>query len=64
MIDLLMRKAPVVLQDVVVLDALRDGDSLRHRQHLGELVVGNVVEFGAMVFGYDKLHTQRNQYEL
>lgn len=55
MIDLLVRNASIVLQDVVVLDALRDGDFLGHGQHLGELVVRDVVQLGAVVFGDDEL---------
>lgn len=55
MIDLLVCNAPIVLQNVVVFDALRDGNLLRHGQHFGQLVVGDVVELGAVVFGDDEL---------
>lgn len=55
MIHLLMRNAPIVLQDVVVLDTLCDGDFLRHGQHFRELVVGDIMQFGAVVFGDDQL---------
>lgn len=55
MIDLLMRKPAIVLQDVVVLKALRDSDLLGYGQQLGELVVGDVVELCAVVFGDDEL---------
>jgi hypothetical protein len=47
--------AAIVLQDVVVLNALRNRNPLRHGQHLGELVVGDVVQLGTVVFGYDEL---------
>ena len=55
MIDLLVGNAAVVLQNVVVLDALSDRNPLRYGQHLGQLVVGDVVQLGAMVFGDDEL---------
>lgn len=55
MIDLLVGDAAIVLQDVVVLNALSNRNPLRHGQHLGELVVGDVVQLGAVVFGDDEL---------
>lgn len=54
-VDLLMRNPPVVLQDVVVLHALGDGNALCYGEHFGELVVGYVVEFCAVVLGDDEL---------
>jgi hypothetical protein len=51
----LVRNASVVLQDVVVLDVLRDSYLLRDRKHFGKLVVGYVVELFAVVFGDDEL---------
>lgn len=54
-IDNLMRDAPVVLEDVVVLAADGLGDLLGDGQDLGELVVGDVVELGAVEFGDDEL---------
>lgn len=50
MIDLLMRKPPVILQDVIVLGARRGGQLLHNGQNLNELVVRDVGQFGAMVF--------------
>lgn len=58
MIDLLMRDTTVVLQNIVVFDALRNGDLLGHGQHFGQLVVGNVMELRAVVFGDDQLEEQ------
>lgn len=55
MIDLLMCDPPVVLQNVVVFDTLCDGDLLRDFEDLGELIVGDVVQFGAVVLGDDEL---------
>jgi len=37
------------------LDVLRDSNSLRDGEDFGELVVGNVVELCAVVFGDDEL---------
>lgn len=37
------------LQDVVVLDALRNGDLLERGEDLAEVLVGDVVQLGAMV---------------
>jgi hypothetical protein len=56
MVNLLVRNPSVVLQDVVVLDALRNRDPLRHGQDLGKLVIGDVVELRAVVLGNDELH--------
>ena len=55
MIDLLVCDPPVVLQNVVVFDTLCDGDLLRDFEDLGELIVGDVVQFGAVVLGDDEL---------
>jgi len=55
MIHLLVCNAPVVLQNIVVFDALCDGDLLRHGEHLGQLIVGDVVQFRTVVFGDDEL---------
>jgi hypothetical protein len=55
MIDLLVRQPPVVLQHVVVLDALRDGNLLCDLEDLGQLVVRDVVQLGAVVLGDDEL---------
>lgn len=55
MIDLLVRQPAVVLQHVVVLDALSNGDLLCDLENLGQLVVGDVVQFGAVVLGNDEL---------
>lgn len=55
MIDLLMCDPPVVLQNVVVFDTLCDGDLLRDFEDFGELIVGDVVQFGAVVLGDDEL---------
>lgn len=55
MVHHLMRNPSIVLQDVVVLDVLRNGNALCNRQHLGELVVWDVVEFCAVVFRDDEL---------
>ena len=60
MIDLLVSNAAVVLQDVVVLDALRNRNLLRHGQHLGQLVVGDVMQLSAVVFGDDELRTSKS----
>jgi hypothetical protein len=56
MVNLLVRNPSVVLQDVVVLDALRNRNTLRHGQDLGKLVIGDVVELRAVVLGDDELH--------
>lgn len=54
-VDHLVRDAAVVLQDVVVLAADGLGDLLGDGQDLGQLVVGDVVQLGAVVFGDDEL---------
>lgn len=54
-VDQLVRDAAVVLQDVVVLAADGLGDLLGDGQNLGQLVVGDVVQLGAVVFGDDEL---------
>jgi hypothetical protein len=56
MVNLLVRNPSIVLQDVVVLDALRNRNPLRHGQDLGKLVIGDVVELRAVVLGNDELH--------
>jgi hypothetical protein len=55
MVHLLVRNPTIVLQDIVVLYALRDGDLLRHGEHFRELLVGDVVQLRAVVFGNDEL---------
>ena len=55
MINLLVRNAPVILQHVVVVEVLRNCDFLGDVQHFEELVVGDVVELCAVVFGDDEL---------
>lgn len=54
-VDDLVGGTAIVLQDVVVRGARGDGEFLEHGQHFGHLVVGNIVEFGAVVFGDDQL---------
>lgn len=54
-IDNLVRDAAVVLQDVVVLAADGAGDARGNGQDLGQLVVGDVVQLGAVVLGDDEL---------
>jgi hypothetical protein len=56
MVDLLVRNPSIVLQDVVVLDTLRNRNPLRYRQDLGELVIGYVMELRAMVLGNNELY--------
>lgn len=55
MIHHLMRNLSIVLQDVVVVRSHSLGDLLCHRENFGELVVGDIVEFCAVVFGDDEL---------
>ena len=55
MIDLLMRQPSIILQYIVILHALRDGNFLGNGQDFSELVIGDVVEFSAVVFGDDEL---------
>lgn len=51
----LMGHTSIVLQDIVVLSIHRLSDLLCDGQDLSELVVGNIVEFCAVVFGDDEL---------
>lgn len=51
----LMCYPSIVLKNIVVFQTLCDGDFLRYGKDLGELVIGNVVEFRAMVLGDDEL---------
>jgi len=51
MVNLLVGRAAIVLQHVEVARARRPRQPLRHRQNLGELVVRDVGQFGAVVFG-------------
>jgi hypothetical protein len=51
----LMSHTSIVLQNVVVLSIYCLSDLLCDGQDLGELVVGDVVEFCAVVFGDDEL---------
>ena len=55
MIHHLVCDPAVVLQDVVILYALRQRDPLGHGENLCELIVGDVVELCAMELGYDEL---------
>ena len=50
MVDNLVREAPVVLKDVVVLRPQRSRNLLRGRQNLRELVIGDIGELRAVVF--------------
>jgi hypothetical protein len=50
-----MRNASIVLQDIVVLDVLRNCNALGYREHFCELVIGDVVQFCAVVLGDDEL---------
>jgi hypothetical protein len=51
----LVGKLAVVLQYVVVLRSSGDRDLLTHRQHLTQVVVRDVSDCAAVVFGNDKL---------
>ena len=53
MIYHLVCQSPIVLQDVVVFCSDCLSDLLRNRQNIGELVVRNVSQLRAVVFGYD-----------
>lgn len=55
MIDLLMRNPPIVLQHIVVLCSCCFDELLHYWQDLRELVVWNIEQFLAMVFGDDQL---------
>jgi hypothetical protein len=55
MVHHLVRNASIVLQDIVVLNVLRNRNALRYREHFGELVIGDVVQFCAVVLGDDEL---------
>jgi hypothetical protein len=54
-VDNLVSDASIVLQDVVVFGVYGLGDLLCDGQNLCELVVGDVVEFCAVVLGDDQL---------
>lgn len=49
----LMCQSPIVLQNVVVLGPNCKSDFLCCRQYLSELVVRDICEFGAVMFGYN-----------
>lgn len=51
----LMRDPSIILQDIVVLHSLRNGNPLRNGEHFGELVVGDVVQLCAVELGDDEL---------
>jgi hypothetical protein len=53
----LMRNPSIILQDIVILQSLRNGNLLRDRQHFVELVVGNIVQLRAVELGDDELCT-------
>ena len=55
MIYLLMRQSPIVLQDVVVLRSDCCSDFLCRRQYLGKLIIRDICEFDAVMFGYNQL---------
>lgn len=55
MINDLMGQPAVVLQDVVVLGAAGLCDFLGHGQDLTQLIVRDVGQLGAVVFGDDEL---------
>jgi hypothetical protein len=59
MVHDLVRDTTVVLQDIVVLNVLRDGNFLGYSKDLGELVIWDVVEFCAVVFRDDELGAGR-----
>lgn len=60
MIYHLMRKSPIILQKVVVLRPDCCCDFLCSRQYLSELVVRDVCQFGAVVFGYNELYRSKS----
>jgi hypothetical protein len=51
----LMSHTSIVLQNVVVLSIYRLSNLLCDRQDLCELIVGDIVEFCAVIFGDDEL---------
>jgi hypothetical protein len=51
----LMRNPSIVLQYVVVLDVLCNGNALCNGEDFGKLVVGYIVELRAVMFGDDQL---------
>jgi hypothetical protein len=57
MVHYLMRNSSIVLQNIIVLQALSNGNLLRYGQHLVKLIVRDVVELCTVVFGNDELLT-------
>lgn len=55
MIYNLMRNPSIVLQNVIILEVLRDSNLLSYGEHLVQLVVGDVVQLCAVEFGNDEL---------
>jgi hypothetical protein len=55
MVHNLMRNPSIILQDIVVLHSLRDGNPLRDGQHFGKLVVGDFVQLCTVELGDDEL---------
>lgn len=51
MINLLMSGPSIILQDIIIRSAGSDGESLEDGKDFGKGVVGDVVEFCAVVFG-------------
>jgi len=54
-VDNLVRRAAIVLQNIVIRRTRSRGDFLQDREHLEEVVVGDVCQFGAVVLGDDEL---------
>ena len=54
MIHLLMCQPAIILQHIVVLGTHHLGDLAHYGEHFSQLVVGNVSQVAAMVFGDDE----------
>ena len=59
MVHNLVRNPSIVLEDVIILNALRYRNLLCYGQNFGELVIGYIVQFCAVVLGYDQLQCNK-----
>ena len=58
-VHLLMRRAPVVLQDVVVRSPGGFGDALRDAQYLVQRLIRDISQFGTVVLWDDELEDRK-----
>ena len=54
MVNLLMRRSPIILQYIIILRSHQLRNLAHYGQHLTQLIFGYFSQFGAVVFGDDE----------